>query len=351
MRNGTTTKRVALVATTLGLTALSLPVLLSPASAAGARIGARAIVDSPRGPVLLARVTGQTTSLKVSFACRGGATVSTRTTARREQRHRGRAHHRRQHAPRGRLRRARRRVASGPFRHCPPGRRAAGARLVGILGPALPLAGGTTRLDVAISAPGTITVRSTGGRTLLKTGRHLAGVHRLLVRNAPRGTGLVVTAIGASDRILAGPTPSAATPPAGQETVTPPASDITPPAGLGTPPVAPVPNPQPQPQRPIPPTVPVSQLSLSCPGNVAFGATLTVSGQITPAVQGATIVVSFSISGQPSVSDTVQTGPGGTYSAQTSDTLTLGTWNIQATFAGTAALQGSSSPACLTRSP
>ncbi len=350
MRNGTTTKRVALVATTLGLTALSLPVLLSPASAAGARIGARAIVDSPRGPVLLVRVTGQTTSLKVSFACRGGATVSTRTLrGASSDTAAARITGANTHRVAGCVARAGASQRSVPA--LPAGQRAAGARLVGILGPALPLAGGTTRLDVAISAPGTITVRSTGGRTLLKTGRHLAGVHRLLVRNAPRGTGLVVTAIGASDRILAGPTPSAATPPAGQETVTPPASDITPPAGLGTPPVAPVPNPQPQPQRPIPPTVPVSQLSLSCPGNVAFGATLTVSGQITPAVQGATIVVSFSISGQPSVSDTVQTGPGGTYSAQTSDTLTLGTWNIQATFAGTAALQGSSSPACLTRSP
>ncbi|HTN24655.1 MAG TPA: hypothetical protein VL120_11750 [Solirubrobacteraceae bacterium] len=347
IRYGTTTKRVAAVATALGLTALAAPVLSSPASAAGARIGARAIVDSPRGPVLLARVTGQTTSLKVTFACKGGAAVSTRTL-------RGAASDtaaaRITGANSQRVTRcaARAGASQRSVPALPAGGRAAGARLVGILGPALPQ-GSTTRLDVAISAPGTITVKTTAGRTLLTTGRHLAGVYRLFVRNAPRGTGLVVTAIGASDRILAGPSPSAATPPPGQETVTPDNGQGTPPAGPGTP--APPQNPTPQPQRPVPPAVPVSHLSLSCPGNVGPGAPLVVSGQITPATEGVTIVVSFSVTGRPSTSQTVQTGPGGTYTAQTSDPLAFGTWSIQSFFAGTPTLQASSSPTCLTRTP
>jgi hypothetical protein len=349
MRNGTITKRVALAAAPLALAALAAPVLLSPASAAGARVGARAIVDSPRGPVLLARVTGQTTSLKVTFACKGGAAVVTRTLRGTSSdtaaaRITGASTHRVTGCS------ARAGASQRSIPGLPAGQRAAGARLVGILGPALPLAGGTTRLDVAISAPGTITVKTTGGRTLLKTGRRVAGVHRLLVRNAPRGTGIVVTAIGASDRILAGPTPSAATPPPGEDVTPPAVAPGTTPAAPGAPTVPAPPGPV-GPQRPIPPTVPLSHLSLACPGNVAIGGTLVVSGQITPATAGATIVVSFSISGQPSVSDTVQTDSTGGYTAQTSNTLTLGTWNIQANFAGTASLQGSSSPACLTRSP
>ena len=348
MRHGTITKRAALAATPLAIAAFAAPVLLSPASAAGVRVGARAIVDSPRGPVLLAGVTGQRGSLKVTFACKGGAAVSTRTLRGTSSdtaaaRITGADTHRVTGCS------ARAGASQRSIPALPPGRRAAGARLVGILGPALPLAGGTTRLDVAISAPGAITVKTTGGRTLLKTGRRVAGVHRLLVRNAPRGTGIVVTAIGASDRILAGPTPSAAPPPPGQETVSPVAPGNTP-AGPGAPSV-PAPPAPPGPQRPVPPLVPVSHLSLACPGNVAFGGTLVVTGQITPAVSSATIVVSFSISGQPSVSDTVQTDANGAYTAQTSNTLTLGTWNIQATFAGDPGLQGSSSPACLTRSP
>ena len=345
MRNGTTTKRVAAIATALGLTALAAPVLLSPASAAGARIGSRAIVDSPRGPVLLARVSGQASSLKVTFACKGGAAVFTRTlrgtssdtaaariTGANAQRVTGCS--------------ARAGASQRSIAALPAGQRAAGAHLVGILGPALPLAGGSTRLDVAISAPGAITVKTTAGRTLLKTGRHLAGVYRLLVRNAPRGTGLVVTAIGASDRILAGSSPSAAPPPAGQETVTPPDADGTTPGapGGGTPaPTAPVP------QRPAPPAVPISHLTLACPGNVPIGGTLTVTGQITPATEGLTIIVSFSIPGRPGVSDTVLTGPGGVYTAQTSETTTLGTWNIQSYFPGTATLQTSSQSASASR--
>ena len=348
MRNGSTTKRVAAVATALGLTALAAPVLLSPASAAGARIGSRAIVDSPRGPVLLARVSGQASSLKVTFACKGGAAVSTRTL-RGTSSDTAAARITGANAQRVTACTARAGASQRSIAPLQAGQRAGGARLVGILGPALPLAGGSTRLDVAISAPGTITVKTTAGRTLLKTGRHLAGVYRLLVRNAPRGTGLVVTAIGASDRILAGPTPSAATPPPGQETVTPPAADGTTPGAQGG--GTPAPQGPPPPQRPAPPAVPISHLSLACPGNVPIGGTLTVTGQITPATEGLTIVVSFSIPGRPSVSDTVLTGPGGTYTAQTTDTTTLGTWSIQSYFAGTATLQTSSSPVCLTRSP
>jgi hypothetical protein len=344
MRNGTTAKRVASVATTLILAALALPVLVAPASAAGARVGARAIVDTPRGAVLLARVTGSTKSLRVTFACKGAADVFARTRVGAGSdtvaaRIAGANAHR--------LSRCTARAGASQIRmpSLPAGRRAGGARLVAFLGAAVPLAGGVTRVDVAISAPGRITVRTSAGLTLLRTGRRLAGVHRLLV-GATRGTSLVVIAVGGSDRIVAGTVASAQTAPD-----TPPVGEQTTTTIPGSTPAPPLPGQPAPPPIPPPPAIPTSRLSLACPGNVAIGGTLVVTGRITPVVAGATITVNFSLAGRPPTNDVVLTDAGGNYTAQTSDTIALGTWNIQASFAGTPTLQGSQSPACLTRAP
>jgi hypothetical protein len=95
----------------------------------------------------------------------------------------------------------------------------------------------------------------------------------------------------------------------------------------------------------------VSHLLLACPNNVPVAGTLMVSGTLTPAVAGAAIDVTFALTGRPPVFQTVQTDATGHFTAQTADPNGLGTWSIQAFFAGDAGLQGSQSPSCLTRTP
>lgn len=330
------TKSAVVAATTLALAALALPALLPPASGAGdgARVGATALVDTARGTVLMASVTGAARATKVSFTCRPRGAASTRTLGGVSSdiavgRIVGLDAHRvtRCTAKAGRSTRSIARLA--------PGARARGARLVGVLGTVASLAGSVARIDVVISAPGTIAVRTAGGRRLLKTGRRSAGLHRLRVPNAPRGSVLVVAAVGRVDGGVVGGTLSAAPTPTPSATATPT------PTATATPTPTPTPTPAPTPAP--------SQLTLACPGQLQLGQTITVSGALSPGAAGNAVVVRFVQPSGAQTSTTITTDAGGNYQAQqATDRNSPGTWSIQATFAGDGAVQPAQSPECTT---
>jgi hypothetical protein len=99
-----------------------------------------------------------------------------------------------------------------------------------------------------------------------------------------------------------------------------------------------------------PPGPAASTLTLSCPSGTTTvsPATFTVSGSLTPAVDGSTVVVRYTPSSGPDVVHTVQTAANGSYSD--SITVYVGrlfvTWTVQAHFAGDAARTSADAPTC-----
>jgi hypothetical protein len=334
MRSAFGTRSAVIVATALALVGLAVPVLLAPASGAGQspKVGSTAIVASARGAVLMATVTGTASAVKVTFTCRGGRSASTRTlggvsTDTAVVRLLGAD----AHGLTGCSARAGASRRSLPLLRARA--RAAGARLVALLGVVRSLPGSIARLDVVLSGRGTITVATAGGRTLLKTGRRGPGVQRLRVKNAPRGTILVVRALGRSDSSIVGGLSAAPKP--------------TPTPGA-TPTPTPVPSATP---TPAPTQQVASILTISCPANVAIGAPINVTGRLSPNGAGAPIVVTFAMPGRPTVTTTATTDAAGSYSAQHTDPNGAGTFSITAAFAGNAGLAPSQAGPCTTTSP
>lgn len=325
---------VVIVATALALVGLAVPVLLAPASGAaqGAKVGSTAIVASPRGAVLMASVTGTASAVRVTFRCRGGRTASTLTLGGVSSdtavvRLLGAD----AHALTGCSARAGSSLRSLP--RLPAPARAAGARLVALLGVVRSLPGSVARLDVVLSGRGAITVSSAGGRTLLKTGRRGPGVQRLRVKNAPRGTILVVRALGRSDSSIVGGLSAAPSP-----TPTPGATP--------TPTPVPSPTPTPAPTQQI-----ASTLTITCPASAALGAPINVTGRLSPNGAGAAIVVTFAMPGRPTATSTAMTDAAGNYTEQHVDPNGVGTFSITAAFAGNAGLLPSQTGPCTTTSP
>jgi hypothetical protein len=94
-----------------------------------------------------------------------------------------------------------------------------------------------------------------------------------------------------------------------------------------------------------------STLTLGCPGGTAtaFPATFTVTGSLTPAVDGSTVVITYTPPSGPDVVHTVQTTADGSYSD--SITVNIGrayaTWTVQAHFDGDAARTSADAPTCV----
>ncbi len=325
------TKWAVAGATVLALAALALPALLPPASGAGdgVRVGATALVSSARGAVLLASVTGARSATKVSFTCRPRGSASTRTlggvsTDTVASRVVGLA------ASRVTRCTAKAGESSRAVRPLRGGARAGGARLVAILGAVRALGGGVARIDVAISGAGRITVETAGGRRLQRTGRRDAGLHRLRVPGAPRGSIVVVNAVGRTDAAVVGGTLTAA------PTATPAPSS------------SPTPTPTPAPTA-TPTPAPGSTLTIACPARAQAGAPIDVSGTLAPAGAGNTIVVRFTQPTGAFTQQSVLTDAAGNYAAQaTPGANSPGPWSSQATFAGSGAVPAVQSPACST---
>ncbi len=176
-----------------------------------------------------------------------------------------------------------------------------------------------------------IVVESAGGRRLLRTARRAAGLHRLRVQGAPRGSIVVVKAVGRSDAGVVGGTLTATPTPSPQATATPSPSP--------TPVATPTPTPAPL----------ASQLTISCPGRVAPGQSIEVSGTLSPSGAGNAVVVRFIQPSGADTSKTVTTDAAGNYTAQeAANPNAPGGWNTQAIFAGNDALRPVQTAACAT---
>ena len=334
MRETLVTRFAVPATTALALAALAVPALLPRASGAGdgARVAATALVDSERGAVLLANITGAAEATKVTFTCRPRGSASTRTIGGVSS---DIAAARIVGLDAGRVTRCTAKAGGSTrsIRPLEPGARAGGARLVGILGAVRSLPGRAARIDVALSATGVIEVETAGGRRLVRTGSRRAGVHRLRVENAPRGSIVVAKAVGRTDSAVVGGTLTA-TP-----TPTPtPAATATP-----TPTPAPVATPTPAP-LPL-----ASSLTISCPARVAAGQSIEVTGTLSPGSAGNAVVVRFIQPSGADTSKTVTTDAAGNFTAQEATNPSApGGWNTQAIFAGSGALQPVQTSACQT---
>lgn len=104
------------------------------------------------------------------------------------------------------------------------------------------------------------------------------------------------------------------------------------------------------PPPPPPPGQQQSTLTLSCPGGAAtaFPATFAVTGSLTPAVGGSTVMVTYSPQSGSPIVHSVQTAADGSYSNSVTVNAdqTYQTWTVQAHFDGDQARTPADAPSC-----
>jgi hypothetical protein len=94
----------------------------------------------------------------------------------------------------------------------------------------------------------------------------------------------------------------------------------------------------------------ISTLTIECPGAVASGKPIEVSGKLVPAVDRSEVRVSFKFGGAAPVEQTVQTDASGNWATKfTPGPNDIGIWTASASFAGDGTRTGSASPACETK--
>jgi hypothetical protein len=102
-----------------------------------------------------------------------------------------------------------------------------------------------------------------------------------------------------------------------------------------------------QPPAPFPGIfTPARALTLSCPAAATVKGSLDVSGQLSPAVTGAPITLTYSLSGgSETVTHTATTSAAGTY-ADSAPADAIGNWTVRASWAGDAFYSAATSPVC-----